>query len=86
MEERSTDTIQVKCPFCKQRLFDIEKDAEGVVSIKCLRCRAVVSVSMHHHEVHQPVLPKYGRLPEIYQGTERYERRGLLREGEHQYP
>jgi phage FluMu protein Com len=50
MEDRSTDTIQVKCPFCKQRLFDIEKDAEGVVSIKCSRCRAVVSVSMHHQK------------------------------------
>ena len=48
MEERSTDTIQVKCPFCKQRLFDIEKDAEGVISIKCAKCGTVSSVSMHH--------------------------------------
>ena len=49
MEVRRANTIQVKCPFCSQRLFDIEKDAEGaIISIKCAKCGAVVSVSMHH--------------------------------------
>jgi phage FluMu protein Com len=48
MEERSKKTIQVKCRDCKKRLFDISTDAEGIISIKCAKCGAVVSVSMHH--------------------------------------
>ena len=40
--------IQVKCPCCQQRLFDMKKDADGIISIKCWRCRTVIAVTMHH--------------------------------------
>lgn len=42
------DVIQVKCPCCKLRLFDMRKDADGIISIKCGRCRTVLAVKMHH--------------------------------------
>lgn len=40
--------IQVKCPCCSRRLFDMAKDADCVISIKCAKCGAVVAVTMHH--------------------------------------
>ena len=43
-----SSVIQVKCPNCKQRLFDMNVDAEGIISIKCARCGAISAVSMHH--------------------------------------
>lgn len=42
------EVVHVKCPCCRQRLFDMEKDADCVISIKCAKCGAVVAVSMHH--------------------------------------
>lgn len=42
------ETVVVKCPCCKLRLFDICVNTEGIVSIKCAQCKAVISVSMHH--------------------------------------
>lgn len=39
--------ITVKCSCCGWRLFDMKK-TDGVISIKCPNCGAVVSVSMHH--------------------------------------
>ena len=42
--------VHVKCPCCSQRLFDMEKDSDAVISIKCAKCGAVVSVSMHHRK------------------------------------
>lgn len=44
------DVVHVKCPCCRQRLFDMEKDAGGVISIKCAKCGAVLAVSMHHNK------------------------------------
>lgn len=44
------EVVHVKCPCCSQRLFDMEKDAGGVISIKCTKCGAVMSVSMHHRK------------------------------------
>lgn len=44
------EVVHVKCPCCGQRLFDMEKNADGVISIKCAKCNAVVSVSMHHRK------------------------------------
>ena len=40
--------VHVKCPCCSQRLFDMEKDSDAVISIKCAKCGTVVAVSMHH--------------------------------------
>ena len=42
------EIVHVKCPCCNRRLFDIEKSADGVISIKCAKCNSVVAVSMHH--------------------------------------
>ena len=42
------EVVHVKCPSCSQRLFDMEKSADGVISIKCAKCGAVMTVSMHH--------------------------------------
>ena len=42
------EVVHVKCPNCSQRLFDMEKSADGVISIKCSKCGAVMTVSMHH--------------------------------------
>ena len=44
------DAIQVKCPCCKQRLFDMKSDADGIISIKCGRCKTVLAVKMHHSQ------------------------------------
>lgn len=41
-------TIRVKCPNCKNRLFDMNVDAEGIINIKCVKCGTVSDVSMHH--------------------------------------
>ena len=40
--------VHVKCPICKQRLFDMGTNAEGIISIKCAKCGTVSAVSMHH--------------------------------------
>lgn len=32
------------CPLCKWRLFDIDWKEKTVISIKCPRCRKVVTV------------------------------------------
>ena len=40
--------VPVKCPCCGQRLFDMEKSEDCVLSIKCAKCGTVVAVSMHH--------------------------------------
>ena len=42
--------VKVKCPCCSQRLFDMDKGADGIISIKCAKCGAVVAVSMHHNK------------------------------------
>ena len=48
VQVRIQKTVQVKCPCCQQRLFDMDKSTDGIISIKCGRCKAVVSISMHH--------------------------------------
>lgn len=35
--------IQVKCPCCHQRLFDLDEDTEGTISIKCQRRKAYLA-------------------------------------------
>ena len=45
------EVVHVKCPCCSQRLFDMEKDSDAVISIKCAKCGAVVAVSMHHKKI-----------------------------------
>lgn len=47
IKERST-AVQVKCPNCKQRMYDMEANVVGDISIKCVKCGAVFDVSMHH--------------------------------------
>ena len=40
--------IHVACPCCRnKRLFDLKRGSEGIVSIKCPICKAVVAVSLH---------------------------------------
>lgn len=40
--------IHVACSCCKnKRLFDLMRGSQGIVSIKCPICRAVVAVSLH---------------------------------------
>lgn len=40
--------VHVKCPICKQRLFDMNANVEGIISIKCAKCGTISAVSMHH--------------------------------------
>ena len=44
------EVVHVKCPCCKQRLFDMNTNIDGIISIKCAKCNAVVAVSMHHRK------------------------------------
>ncbi|PRR84557.1 hypothetical protein [Clostridium vincentii] len=39
---------QVKCPLCGKRLFDVEDDATGVISIKCIQCKHVAQVRLEN--------------------------------------
>lgn len=34
----------VKCPYCRQRLFDLEAESIVVVSIKCPKCKKVSKI------------------------------------------
>lgn len=34
----------IKCPHCKQRLFDIEADGNAAVHIKCQKCKRVIKI------------------------------------------
>jgi predicted nucleic acid-binding Zn ribbon protein len=45
--------VHVACPCCKnRRLFDADLEAvEGVIKIKCQRCRSVIAVSFHNKKV-----------------------------------
>ena len=45
--EEKAEAITVKCPCCKQRLFDMSTSTDGFISIKCAKCNTVVSVKMH---------------------------------------
>lgn len=39
--------IRVHCPYCyNQRLFDIEDGAEGIVKIKCPKCKIVACIQL----------------------------------------
>lgn len=37
---------QVKCPLCGRRLFDVEENATGVISIKCIQCKQVAQAKL----------------------------------------
>jgi len=34
----------VKCPYCRQRLFDLEADGNAAVHIKCQKCKKVMKI------------------------------------------
>ena len=34
----------VKCPYCYQRLFDLEADGSAVVTIKCPKCKKIIKI------------------------------------------
>ena len=38
--------IQLKCPGCKKRLFDVEGEATGVITIKCIKCTQLVEITL----------------------------------------
>lgn len=42
---------QVKCPICRQRLFDIEERATGLIAIKCTKCRQVSKIKLEKKSV-----------------------------------
>jgi phage FluMu protein Com len=47
MEEKKTvgeKAIAIKCPCCGHRLFDLMTDTQGVIGIKCPRCKTVMAV------------------------------------------
>ena len=51
--------IHVACPCCKnKRLFDLMRGSEGIVSIKCPMCKAVVAVSLHDGRANNEVKNK----------------------------
>jgi LSD1 subclass zinc finger protein len=46
MEEK---IIHVSCPSCSnKRLFDLERGATGMVSIKCPKCKAIVVIKLQN--------------------------------------
>jgi phage FluMu protein Com len=38
----------VKCPHCKQRLFDLEADGNAAVYIKCPKCKKVMKIERRY--------------------------------------
>lgn len=38
--------IEVKCPLCHRRIFDILKETRGTIIIKCPNCRTVSEVAV----------------------------------------
>lgn len=38
--------IQIKCPVCSKRLFDIEKKSTGRLSIKCTKCKKIININL----------------------------------------
>lgn len=43
------ETVEVKCPCCGLRLFDLEPEAEmgnATIKIKCHRCRGVAAIKL----------------------------------------
>jgi phage FluMu protein Com len=38
---------QVKCPVCKQRLFDLKIKTTGSIDIKCQKCKKVITIEMN---------------------------------------
>ena len=44
--------IHVACPCCgNRRLFDLDINTEGVIGIKCPKCRAVVAITIHKKRI-----------------------------------
>ena len=40
---------QVKCPFCKQRLFDLKTKTTGAIDIKCPKCKAILAIELNNY-------------------------------------
>lgn len=38
--------VEVKCPLCHRRIFDVLKGTRGTIKIKCPNCRTVSEVSV----------------------------------------
>ena len=46
------EIIHVGCPCCKnKRLFDVDTKTEGMISIKCPVCKAVVTIVLHNKKI-----------------------------------
>lgn len=45
MGETTEGTMQVRC-HCGWRLFDIKPGTQGVIKVKCPRCRAVMVITI----------------------------------------
>ena len=67
MEEIS-EKRKVSCPCCSQRLFDLDPDTEGIIGIKCPRCRAVIAIKIHKRQIYARTeqlknwLPSHGSI------------------------
>lgn len=53
----SEEVVTVHCS-CGWRLFDMRRDTQGTVSIKCPHCRAVVAVTMKNQDYLCSAVPK----------------------------
>ena len=43
---------KIACPCCtNKRLLDLDPDTEGMISIKCPRCKAVVTITIHKKKI-----------------------------------
>lgn len=38
--------VEILCPICHRRIFDVIKGTRGTISIKCPNCRTVSEVSV----------------------------------------
>ena len=44
--------IHIACPCCNnKRLFDAEDTTDGIIKIKCPRCKSVIAVSIHNKKI-----------------------------------
>lgn len=38
--------VPIYCPICKKRLFDILTPSEGIIEIKCPKCKQIIVVNL----------------------------------------
>lgn len=58
--------INIACPCCyNKRLFDLlPGEIKGIISIKCPKCRGVVSISLHNYKNHSNEISAIGLCAE----------------------